>query len=219
MDSSSNFDRTLELLGQADVLRHLDRASLEALASPGRHEALGRGQYLPGPDAPAEVYVVLAGRVRLLWLTPDGHELTLDRRCAGKLVPIGTDGSDPPDSTLAVADADRTRDFHFDADRFMDVTMRQPGAARELAMLQRRHIREQYRARADLAFAPLPERLYRLLRLLSAASEDGCVTETHEDLARMIGASRERVTRALAKLRDDGLISFVPCGHRIRVLD
>jgi CRP/FNR family transcriptional regulator len=62
----------------------------------------------------------------------------------------------------------------------------------------------------DLAAAlhqqPIPVRLARLLCKIAKTSPDHVVHETHEDLAGLIGASREAVTRVLSDLRKRGLV-------------
>ncbi len=73
-------------------------------------------------------------------------------------------------------------------------------------------------------FESVPQRLARYL--LAAARHSGLRTDrgiqllrapTHQELANLVGASRETVTRALGKMRDDGLLDL---GYRrITILD
>src|SRR3990172_7941202 len=67
----------------------------------------------------------------------------------------------------------------------------------------------------SLAFRDVPERLALLLvRLAEAYGEPHgqgrrlALRFTHQDLASMIGATRETVTNVLTKFRDDGLIAI-----------
>ncbi len=68
---------------------------------------------------------------------------------------------------------------------------------------------------ADLAAKDVPARLASMLLLL--IESEGVVTSegyriptryTHQQIATMIGANREAVTRALGKLRDEGAVQL-----------
>lgn len=56
-----------------------------------------------------------------------------------------------------------------------------------------------------LSFAPLPQRLARVL--LAEARDGRALTLTHDDLARLVGASREAVSRRLSAWDKAGLIA------------
>lgn len=72
---------------------------------------------------------------------------------------------------------------------------------------------------ADLALLDVYCRVFKALRTLGRPLETGVVVlkdpPTHKELAAMVGTSREMVTRALTKLKDDGLVETDNVGYRL----
>jgi RNase P/RNase MRP subunit p29 len=71
----------------------------------------------------------------------------------------------------------------------------------------------------ELACADVKVRLAHTLARLAAGDEGHVVWETHETLAWLIGASREKVTKEVCCLRRQGLVTYPSHHHGIRIVD
>ncbi len=98
-------------------------------------------------------------------------------------------------------------------DAFRREVLAQPALCFALMQTMARTIFRLVRELDSATFESVPRRLARTLRVLADAegvpTAEGLTVfqaPTHQDLANLIGASRETVTRALAQMRRDGLI-------------
>jgi CRP-like cAMP-binding protein len=89
----------------------------------------------------------------------------------------------------------------------------QPQALIELVAEMSRRLREADAALEDAAFLDLGGRLARLL--LREAGDGALVALTQVEIARRIGASREKVNRKLHDWADEGFVSLGRAGIRI----
>ncbi len=167
--------------------------------------------------------VVLSGRVKLVTVTRDGHEVVLGVREPGDLIGemSALDGEHRTATAIALepveARAIRVPDF-------IAFLASAPDAALALARLLCARLRDADRKRAEyLALDTLGRvaaRLVELAERFGSPTVDGIVVDvqiTQEDLAGWTGSSREAVIKALRKLRELGLITT---GRRsITVLD
>jgi CRP-like cAMP-binding protein len=206
-------------LRQAGPLRGLTGAALAELASRMRCEVHRRGELYLDPAALERFYVVLRGQVSFYRLASDGRKLTMDIKRAGDVYwfaardwPAGLRISaevlsdDTLLGCLALPDVRRLMMVHpsFALALFDEVC----GVARRLADRVE-----------ELAHESVAVRLAHTLATRARASEQQVVTETHDELAWLTGASRARVTKELQRLRQAGLIAYAPHHHGIRVLD
>lgn len=212
-------------LGQVDLFQGLsgaDIAELEALMETVAYEA---GELILGPDTPPErVYVVMEGTVRLFQRGPDGRELTIDLLGPGRLFGIsalfGTAGR-----TFLAEAVTRAVVCTAEAKEFLRMVKSHPQLMLKLAAHVGSLLLEREEQLSRAASAGAPARLAAaLLRLVQDAGEDVpgggrriMPHVTHEDLARRVGASRETVTRLLARFERQGYIHRE--GRRIVVAD
>ena len=204
-----------------DALAPEDSARLLQLGGRRRYAA---GTALFREREPGDcVLVVLSGRVKLVTLTRDGHEVVLGVRDAGDLLGemSALDGEDRTATAVALepveARAIAVRDFV----AFLEST---PGAGLALARLLCARLRDADRKRREYvaldALGRVAARLVELAERFGSPAADGIVIEvriTQEDLAGWTGSSREAVIKALRKLRELGLITT---GRRsVTVLD
>jgi CRP-like cAMP-binding protein len=197
-----------------DLFRRLserDAIELTRAMTPRRFKA---GQLIAGPAGEDCVYVTRSGRVRLFRRADDGHEVTVDRLDPGHLFGVtALLGSQARLSMLAQAETDvevcvvRERTF-------LDIVARWPKALLELAVrLGVRVLPSEDsigRVSARGVRARLARVLYELAREANENQPGGGLrlrgVPRHSDLATTIGASRETVTRMLARLEEDGYI-------------
>lgn len=195
-------------------LAALDDGDAETLRSLGtmRRYAPGAALFWEGEES-SHVAVVLAGRVKVAAAAADGTEALLAVRGPGELLGelAVLDGA-PRSATATALDAVAVR--LIDGVEFEQFLATRPGAAVALLHLLVRRLRESGRRRAEFGSQDVAARLAG--RLLELADEHGepdgdgirvTVPLTQDDLAGMVGASRESVARALRTLREAGLVA------------
>ena len=172
------------------------------------------GQLIVDRDTKPELVCVMrAGSVRLFHREPNGHEITVERLGTGQL--FGVTALLNPDAGGLLAEAETDVEVCVvDGRRFVDLVSKWPQALLELALRLGVRVREADevlgRMTATGARARLAGVLTRLARDASEAHPGGGLrlraVPRHSDLAVEIGATRETVTRTLARLEEDGYI-------------
>ncbi|MGE5529111.1 MAG: Crp/Fnr family transcriptional regulator [Patescibacteria group bacterium] len=163
--------------------------------------------YAPGESVFAmgsfadRVYLVLEGKVRLSRLAPDGRELALAVIGPGGIlgeIALLDGGERTAEATALV----QTRLAALTRGQFMQAIAAQPEQALRLILALCRRLRQADEMIEDLTFYGVKERLQNLLaRLEEQHQGEFLAAMTHQELAEMIGASRESVTRALGEIR------------------
>ncbi|CAB1128446.1 cAMP-binding proteins - catabolite gene activator and regulatory subunit of cAMP-dependent protein kinases [Candidatus Hydrogenisulfobacillus filiaventi] len=175
-------------------------------------QTVPRGAILFREGEPAAgMWYLAAGWVKLVREAPDGRERVLWVKRPGDYVAEGTLTlqSVYPASAVALAPL---RAVLIPRERWALLVCRYPQLAAGLnAILIRALAAAQVRLRDQSG--PVLERVARLLLDLAQGPE--ALPLRHEDVAALVGASRERVSRALAHLRREGLIAGGP--RRLRV--
>ena len=197
-----------------DIFRHLaprDADGLVQAMSPRRYAA---GQLIVDRDTQPELVCVMRnGTARLFHRDANGRETTIDRLGAGHL--FGVTGLLTTDAGGLLVQAETSADVcTVDGRRFLDVVAHWPEAALELALKLGVRVRvadaAMGRMTASGSRARLAASLFRLARSGSEAHPGGGVrlrgVPKHAELAEEVGATRETVTRMLARLEDDGYI-------------
>jgi len=172
------------------------------------------GQIIVDRDTRPELVCVMRhGTVRLFHRERDGRETTIDKLGNGQL--FGVTGLLTIDAGGLLAEAETDVDVCVvDGRRFLDLVARWPDALLDLATRLGVRVREADEALARMtatgARARLAAALHRLAITGSELHPGGGVrlrsVPRHTDLGLEIGATRETVTRMLARLEQDGYI-------------
>jgi CRP/FNR family cyclic AMP-dependent transcriptional regulator len=202
------------------VLGHLPANALERLAASSRVIRARRGTTLYLPDHPAALYAVRCGRVGMLLQTEAGIEVELGMARPGDLF---GELSLFYGRQLEEARALETTDvLALPAEQSHAAIAAHAPAAFAFARLlaDRRLLLE--RRLTETAVYPVRERvrieLERLARNTTVSDSRGYIITdrlTHEELARLVGANRVTVSRAVGELCRRGLITV--SGRRIIV--
>ena len=170
-----------------------------------RHYDDGEAVYLLGEEG-SELYMVKAGKVRFCNYTPSGKEIQIGEMrvgdCFGELSLI--DGLYRASCAYAQGPVEilvlQKQDFDILCGEHLEIPM-------QLARLLSHRLRMAYTLIEDASVLPMKERLARLLGRLGysvgIADADGVIVLegfTHEGLARMLGSTREAITRELKHL-------------------
>jgi CRP/FNR family cyclic AMP-dependent transcriptional regulator len=218
-------ERLARLLSLVDVLEPLTEEELGDLARLASEVPAADGEDFYSPDEHGDgLFFVLEGRVRAYLTAPSGKETTLDllgsgtalwvRRFEalhGDAVHVGAVG---PTLLAFVGRGDLER-----------LVLKKPEVGLRMMELLAERLGSTNERMAEIARKGLLPRLAgQILRLLEA---EGVVDReggqrlrtayTHEELGAMVGATRVAVSRALRRLRDEGVLEVRR--RRIRVGD
>ncbi|WP_017615717.1 Crp/Fnr family transcriptional regulator [Nocardiopsis salina] len=199
-------DEVNEVLRKAPLFEALDEEDTAALRSSVSEVRLGRGQTLFNEgDEGDRLYVILSGKVKLTRTAVDGRENLL-----GVLGPSEMFGElslfDPGPRTasgVAVTDSVLAGLGHDDLRPFLSS---RPHVSLQLLKSLAGRLRRTNDVMADLVFTDVPGRVAKALLELAdkfgKEGEDGLHVHhdlTQEELAQLVGASRETVNKALAE--------------------
>jgi CRP/FNR family cyclic AMP-dependent transcriptional regulator len=197
-----------------DLFRRLTSRDVDDLSNAMTLLRFAAGQLIVGPETQPElVYLTRAGTVRLFHREADGRETTIERLYSGHLFGVTRFLGADHGGLLAQAETE-VELCVVEGRRFLDVISKWPQALLELALRLGLRVREGEellgRMSATGARARLAGALHRLARDASETQPGGGLrlrsVPRHSDLAAEIGATRETVTRMLARLEHDGYI-------------
>ncbi len=223
MDNQSSIskqERTFGQLRKCEVLQVLPPEQLALLAARCKALPVPKGGLLFSPgDAPA-VYAVASGRVTIVARPGPGIEMHLFTRTAGQLFGevslfLGQQVNEARASPAALA-------VRVDAEALRAALARSPAATLALMALLAERVAAAEARVAEVAIRSVKERLRLFLRHLAAdagvADARGYLLPdrlTREEIAHLVGTSREAVSRGLGRLQREGEV--VLSGRRIIV--
>jgi len=193
-----------------------DRASnfLNLLSLPHVERTFWRGMAVYALDDPAaDVYVVLKGRVKIMRSSPEGARKIVSICYGGEIfgeMALAGDEVEARRSDEAVA-LDTTRVALIRVADFWGAARRDPSLVCDAMRHLTRRLAEAHSQIESLVFDNNHHRLARsLLRLSDEAARAGesSVRLTHEELAELIGSTREVVTGMMIEFRQRGLIDY-----------
>ncbi len=198
-------------------------ASRELLASMARVD-LPRGEALFHEGDPGDrLYVIGAGKVKLGRRSADGRENLLSVLGPGEMFGELSLFDPGPRTATATAVAD-ARLYELTHDELITWVQHNPTVAKHLLGALARRLRRTNEALADLVFSDVPGRVAKALLDLSTRFgqpvEDGLRVAhdlTQEELAQLVGASRETVNKALADFTARGWVRRE--GRAVVILD
>jgi CRP-like cAMP-binding protein len=176
-----------------------------------------KGGIIYAPDEPAtELYVIKEGRVALNLLSPEGRTLTVRVVEAGEVFGHAALLSDGTFDTFAEALRPTTVAV-VRRSTLEELMVDRPALALGLMDDLGRHSQTLSRRLGSVAFKSVPGRLASLLLELAQPSEPEINTGrwTHQELADMINAYRETVTKVLNQFRQAKLIEMDRQGVRL----
>jgi CRP/FNR family transcriptional regulator, cyclic AMP receptor protein len=206
-------DPQADALFQAPLFAALDPDAAAALRSSMQEVTIGRGHTLFEEGAPGNrLYVVTDGKIKLGRTSPDGRENLLAILGRGEMFGELSLFDPGPRTATATAVTDATL-FQLGHDDLQPWLTGRPEVAAQLLAALARRLRRTNEAMADLVFSDVPGRVAK--RLLDLAQRFGVETPdglrvthdlTQEELAQLVGASRETVNKALADFASRGFL-------------
>ena len=190
-------------------LLHLDEVRLE-----GHY---GRGDVVYSTKGQSDrIYIVESGRVELVYVSQVGREKIIAIYQAGDCFgELSIRGAELKGELRAVA-LEPTHTVSFSAENVLSLLHRRPEFALDLLYVLCARLAELQEEIATLAFLPIPQRVAKeLLRLASSLAKGAerkapevAVILTHEELARLVGTSREVITAVMNQFRREGLVQY-----------
>ena len=208
-----------------------DRSFLDRLAAAARSRLLDagtarhyrRGEVMFHAGDPATfVVVIVRGRAKITAPGPDGAEVVLSLRGAGDLVgELAAVDDEAALRSARVSALDPVTCRVVRSAEFRAILGEHPDVGLELLRMLSARLRSADRRIVEFGVYDTTRRVARLLGDLAGqagpARRPGTVDLTQDDLAGLVGASRESVVRALATLRSLGLVTTAR--RRVEVVD
>lgn len=203
------------LLSEVVIFQDLGADEMAELANNASMKQVAAGTTFHSPDDSAEVLFILKkGRVKVFQLSPEGRALTMHIYEAGSifgemaLMGQGMHGSFAQAMTpciLCLMSREHVKTLLFG----------DPRIAMRIAEVLGERLLDVENRLLDFAFRRVPERLARLLLQL-AQPHRGLLSRlhrmevryTHEELADMVGTTRETTTKLLNEMRTRGMVEL-----------
>ncbi|HEY0472363.1 MAG TPA: Crp/Fnr family transcriptional regulator [Kribbella sp.] len=205
------------VLRQAPLFSQLDDEAADALAASMTESRLRRGQVLfHEGDSGDRLFVVVEGKVKLGRTSADGRENLIAVLGPGQMFgELSLFDPGPRSATVtAVTDASIMSLTH---DELLRWLAGRPEVARGLLLQLASRLRKVSDVVADLVFSDVPGRVAKALLDLASrfgrTADDGVHVHhdlTQEELAQLVGASRETVNKALADFASRGWVRLEP---------
>jgi len=212
-----------EVLGQIPILASLDDDDRRLLAEKMGRESFCRGMPLfrRGEEGNA-LYIILRGRIRIFASNRRGSEITLALLGPGEFFGEMALLDGQPRSANAEAAEDAELQV-LQRDPFFSFLMHKESALRAILRSLSQRLRRTDDLLTEACFLQISHRLARkLVELSTVAAEEGAsdsynIRATQQELAGMIGVTRESVNKELKALRRKGLVET--SRNRITVRD
>lgn len=207
---------TLAFLQRVSIFSGVGTESLQRITTiTGEKTYPKKGIIFHEGDAGDTLYIIKTGRVKISKITEDGREKTLTIMKSGDFFGEMAIFDDLPRSATAEVIDDAATVYTVSKRDFERIILEHPPIALQIMRDLTRRIRQVNQQVEDLAFKDVHERVASTLCNLSKIEGRQIGSKilinlkmTHQDLANMVGSSRETVTRALNRLQDEGIISI-----------
>ncbi len=207
-------------LRRLNLFEGMSEADIEAISRQLRERRCPAHRPLV-TDSGDRVYLVKAGRVRLYHLTAEGQEVTTAVLAPGQLFGLGSLFGDDSAATHAEP-LEESWVCEAGAQDFLNILARHPLLMARVVMVMARQIFHLEQTIESIASQPVGRRLAGLLLSMQESGQPVpggvLLPRTSQDqLAKLIGTTRESVSRTLADWRRERLIAAQ--GRRIVILE
>lgn len=213
------------LIGTVPLFEALTETDQEQLSAMMSEITLRRGEKLFNEgDAGDRLFIIVEGKVKLGHTSSDGRENLIAVLGPGEMIGELTLFDPGPRSTTATAVAPTTL-LQLDHRALMGFIDTRPELAKHMLRALAQRLRRTNDQLADLVFSDVPGRVAKALLDLAdrfgARADDLTVHVPHEltqeELAQLVGASRETVNKSLAEFVSRGWIRLE--GRGVHLLD
>lgn len=207
-------ENDISYLKQVSLFASLSDEDVRLLMSAAKRRTFRTGEVIFHRDDPGQVlYVIREGKVKICLISPDGQEISLvvfgKGECFGELALL--DGL--PRSADAIA-LEKVECYTLQRSDFHGAIMKNPKIAIQVLEVLSKRLRNTDQQVEDLIFLDVYGRVAKKLLELAESHgttvDDGTRIEirlTQQELASMVGASRESVNKVLGYFTDKKFIS------------
>ena len=200
-----------EVLARAGIFQGVEPSAVAALTKQLQPVDFPRGHVIFHEGEPGDrLYIIMSGKVKVGRRSPDGRENLLTI-----MGPSDMFGElsifDPGPRTSSATTVTEVRAVSMDRDALRAWIKDRPEIAEQLLRVLARRLRRTNNNLADLIFTDVPGRVAKQLLQLAqrfGTQEGGALRVTHdltqEEIAQLVGASRETVNKALADFAQRG---------------
>lgn len=194
----------VEVLREVPLFAEMPTEDLQALASLCRPRSMESGALLWSKDERPDLLVILVrGRLKVFLSNEDGREVTLailaPPSFLGEVSTFDRSATSASVSTLEASELMCIR-----GEDFRNLLDQRPQILWELLCVQTRRVRMLSDELASRSFLPTRSRVAR--KLVQIANPKGVVEISHQELASLVGSTRESVSRALSELERQHLV-------------
>ncbi len=193
-------------LPRAGLLADATDETLEELAAIATPLTLPKGEVLfEHGDEGDSLYVISSGSLEVSVVSSEGRKLVLDVMHAGDV--LGEIALlDPGRRTAGIAALEKSELLSISRANLARAVEADPQLGLEIARMAARRLRWVSQQLHEQVFLPLPERLARKLIHLSRGEE--ILKMSQNDLADVVGATRESVSKILSQWRQEGIVDL-----------
>ncbi len=196
----------LHSLRTIPLFAHVDDESLESMGELLIERGIPKHQTIVEEGLPGDyMYVIREGRVKVTKSSEDGREKILDFFDAGNFFGDMSLFDQAPRSA-SVKTLEPCRLLALSRRDVLDVLRRSPDLALAVIQVLIHRLRETDEQASSMSFQRVKARTQGLLERIAQQQDDGrrlTPALTHQQIADMIGTSRETVTRVVKQLKQD----------------
>ncbi len=215
-------DNESHYLKQVTIFSDLSESEMHDLMSVARRRRFRAGEVIFHRDDPGQVlYIIKEGKVKICLISPDGQEISLVVFGKGEYFGEFSLLDGLPRSTDAIA-LEQVECYSLQRSDFHNVIMKNPKIALHVLEVLVKRLRSTDQQVEDLIFLDVygrvAKKLIDLAEMHGLKADDGIridVRLTQQELASMVGASRESVNKVMGYFMDKGYISTDR--HRVTV--
>ena len=202
-----------DTLARAGIFQGVDPDAVAALISEMDTVTFPRGTTIFDEGEPGDrLYIIISGKVKLARHAPDGRENLLTIMGPSDMFGELSIFDPGPRTSAAVCVTEMTA-ATMDSQMLHDWISAHPEISEQLLRVLARRLRRTNNTLADLIFTDVPGRVAKALLQLAnrfGVQEGGALRVHHdltqEEIAQLVGASRETVNKALAEFAHRGWI-------------
>jgi CRP/FNR family cyclic AMP-dependent transcriptional regulator len=204
----ADLGQAVGLLRRVGLFADLEMADLSAIARTLHRRRCPKGTLILAQDEPGSVgFLILDGTVDVLLESEDGRQFIVARLGPGDHFGEMALLDAEPRSATVVAASD-VELLVMQRHEFLEELLRQPAIMLRMLVALSRRLRQTDAQVASLAFGDTAARLARLLLVNAKNGPGGRVVEVaQDDLAAMVGATRQTVGRIFGAWRRQGYIA------------
>lgn len=154
-----------------------------------------------------EIILIVSGSIRIYMINEKGNEITLSIRGPDEIAGLYSLLLDEKHQANAQT-LEETTIIKIKKKEFKELLKNQPGLTFELLSYLAYEIRQENKYIQRISQDDLKSRVWKTIRRIAKFSKEYTIYLSHEDISRIVGGTRARVTESLHKLENEGKIKI-----------